>query len=273
LVTTQITKAQAVAISEPGHYLRADAADAWERVRAAFGKRALLTDSWRSYEVQEQIFRDRYRQGNHSGEPGFTTDVRTWNGVKWTRRQGTAAAAVPGTSNHGGGVAVDVRTSRRPTDPPYEEAVVFTSFSDPDRLAWLKVAAEHGWADDEGRSVGELWHITYYPNRDQHKTPAQSNPVQQLNTTTQNPTTITKAGGYTVQTLDLTNADKTPVKATGLWVKKLQGLLKAHGHYDGVIDGSGGAITKAGLIGFQKAKNLKPDAICGALTWAALIEQ
>jgi len=76
-----------------------------------------------------------------------------------------------------------------------------------------------------------------------------------------------------VQTLDLTNADKTPVKATGLWVKKLQGLLKAHGHYDGTIDGSGGAITKAGLVAFQKAKNLTPDAICGALTWAALIEQ
>jgi hypothetical protein len=150
--------------ANPGYVLRKDAAKAWDAAVIDYGKEVLITGAWRSYETQERIFRERYRVGARSPYG----DYRTWQGKTWGRVTG-AAAAVPGTSNHGGGVAVDVKTSRDKGDPAYPKAVVFTAFSDPDRLAFLKVAAKHGWYDDEGRSVGELWHLTYYPERDKRK--------------------------------------------------------------------------------------------------------
>lgn len=152
--------------SNPGYVLRDDAAKAWDRAVNAFGKKVLITGAWRSYATQERIFRERYAPGRFSP----FNDYRFWpkDGRTWARVTG-AAAAVPGTSNHGGGVAVDVKTQRQPGDPSYAEAVVFTSWNDADRARFLRVAAEHGWDDDEGRSVGELWHLTYYPDRDQHR--------------------------------------------------------------------------------------------------------
>jgi len=239
----QISRAEAQAISEPGHYLRPDAADAWERARKAFGKRVLITDSLRPIEVQERIFRERYVAGNHAGKPGYTNDVRTWQGQKWTRKTGTAAAAVPGTSNHGGGVAVDVRTVRRAEDPAHSEAVVFTSFNDPDRLAWLKAAKDHGWADDEGRAVNELWHMTYYPARDKHAKPA---------TTTALPVLRQGDKGTPVKTLQtaLNNQKTTNPKLT--------------------VDGDFGTRTTQAVKTFQTSKGLAADGIVGAKTYTAL---
>lgn len=168
-MSTQISAAQARALTTPfneGHRLHPDAARAWERAVKKFGKGVLLTDSYRPVSVQKRIFLERYVRGNHRGKTGFTNDVRWYDGSYWTRRRGVAAAAVPGTSNHGTGRAVDVRTRRGAGDPPYEKAVVFTSFNDADRLAFLRAAEQFGWDDDEGRSVDELWHLTYYPERD-----------------------------------------------------------------------------------------------------------
>jgi hypothetical protein len=171
MTTTQITLAQCRALaSNPGFALRSDAADAWDRACRAFGATVLLSGAWRSYETQERLFRERYVPGNHAGKAGYTRDVRTWQGQPWTRRTGTAAAAVPGTSNHGGGIAVDAKTARSAGDPAHPAAVTFTSFKDPDRARFLSVAGAHGWADDEGRSVDEPWHLTNYPGRDKHAT-------------------------------------------------------------------------------------------------------
>lgn len=152
-------------VNNPGFYLDDDAARSWDRAVDVFGKRVLITGAWRSRATQDRIFRERYVRGVASP----VGDNRFYDGSWWGRRRGTAAAAVPGTSNHGSGRAVDVKTSRSAGDPPYSVAVVFTSFTDPDRLRFLRVAAAHGWADDEGRSVGELWHLTYYPERDAHR--------------------------------------------------------------------------------------------------------
>jgi hypothetical protein len=179
----QIAASQCTNLSTaPGFYLRDDAARAWDRAVTAYGKRVLLTGAWRSLETQERLF-DRVKYPSTGRYlPGRTSpygDYRRYKGQVWGRVVG-AAAAVPGTSNHGSGLAVDVKTSRSAGDPAYPKAVVFTSFNDPDRLAFLKVAAAHGWADDEGRSVGELWHLTYYPARDKHRgeKPAASKPAK-----------------------------------------------------------------------------------------------
>jgi len=183
MTATQVSKSQCIELqSNPGYYLLKDAAYAWDRAVAAFGKQVLITGAWRSYETQEKLFDGekypnqapqygRYLRGNRAGQNGFTNDVRWWpaKGSYWTRKEGCAAAAVPGTSNHGGGLAVDVKTRREADDPPYAEAVIFASWSDADRTRFLRVAAEHGWDDDEGRIVNELWHLTYYPARDKHR--------------------------------------------------------------------------------------------------------
>lgn len=171
--------------SNPGFVLRSDAAEAWDRACAAFGRRVLITGAWRSRERQVELFDSelhpdtgRYVRGDHRGKPGFTNDYRgPYRGSWWTRKKGEAAAAVPGTSNHGGGVAVDAKTRREDGDPSRDVAVVFGGWSDSDREAFLKVAAEHGWTEDEGAWIGgvyrgpnaEFWHLTYYPAKDKHR--------------------------------------------------------------------------------------------------------
>jgi hypothetical protein len=171
MTAKQITRAQGTELqNNPGFVLLRDAAFAWDRASDEFGKVVAITGAWRSYAKQEELFLERYDRGNFAGHPGYTNDVRLWPGHGyWTRRAGTAAAAVPGTSNHGGGLSVDAKTRRDEGDPPYEAMVVFTSFVDEDRKAFLKVANKHGWYDDEGRDVDEFWHLTYYPERDQFR--------------------------------------------------------------------------------------------------------
>lgn len=52
-------------------------------------------------------------------------------------------------------------------------------------------------------------------------------------------------------------------------VRELQNLLVAHG-YPLTVDGVFGAKTETAVKNFQSISGLKPDGICGALTWAAL---
>lgn len=176
MVGTQINRSQGIElVSNPGFVLDDNAALSWDRVIDEYGKGVILTGAWRSYEDQVKFFDSekypqtgRYVRGNMSGWAGYTNDVRgPYRGSYWTRRAGTAAAAVPGTSNHGSGRAVDVKTRRDASDPPYSRAVVFTSFDDPDRIRFLKIAAKHGWYDTEGKSVGEHWHLTWYEHLDE----------------------------------------------------------------------------------------------------------
>jgi len=183
MVGQQISKTQCIELlSNPGFFLSKNAAYAWDRTILEFGKDVLLTGAWRSYATQVELFdselssKGRYVRGNHAGKKGFTDDVRgrtangsLYRGSWWTRKAGTAAAAVPGTSNHGSGVAVDVKTKREAGDPSYDEAVIFSGFSDEDRLRFLKIAAKNGWYDAEGREVNEHWHITWYEDKDQFK--------------------------------------------------------------------------------------------------------
>lgn len=169
MVVAQIHRSAGRALTAPfstNFVLRTDAAIAWDRAVKKYGKAVLLTGAWRSQDTQVKIFTERYVRGYHKGKPGFTDDVRKWNGQLWTRRKGTASAAVPGTSNHGGGIAVDVKTARYPGDPAWPTAVIFVGFNDEDRRAFLKVAAEFGWEDAEGRSINEPWHLTYNAKAD-----------------------------------------------------------------------------------------------------------
>ncbi|MFD6163697.1 D-alanyl-D-alanine carboxypeptidase family protein [Oerskovia sp. NPDC060287] len=95
-----------------GHLLRADAAAGFEALatafKAKFGKALVVTDAYRPKAGafgQIAIFEDRYPHPTYQG----VNDRRgPWKGKYWWRRTGTAAAAVPGTSNHGWGLALDL---------------------------------------------------------------------------------------------------------------------------------------------------------------------
>lgn len=123
-----------------GEVLHHLAARSWAALRAAAqadGVRvAMGADAYRPYETQERIFRTRYRQVN-AWRPG----ARRWQGAWWVKLPGVAAAAIPGTSNHGWGLAVDV-------DDATSEALP--------AVRWLKLyAALYGWSAE---IQSEAWH-------------------------------------------------------------------------------------------------------------------
>lgn len=121
------------------------------RYRIEFGGDIAMTDAYRRYEVQESIFRDRYVRGVPQG----TGDARWWLGAWWYRRSGEASAAVPGTSNHGWAVAVDLGGG--------------INIAGTERHAWMRREApglgwvHPSWAHDNNPSNGseEPWHFEY----------------------------------------------------------------------------------------------------------------
>lgn len=98
-----------------------------------------------NYYAQHETFMRRYQTGYVQYAPG-KVDARRYNGVLYYRKPGQAAAAVPGTSNHGWGCAIDVAgLGSNPTR--------YSQFS--------AVAYRHGLSNVEGLSVGEKWHWTH----------------------------------------------------------------------------------------------------------------
>jgi len=136
--------------TDANYRLRADAAAAWQQVIDLWGAQPNVTSAWRSFDVQRNLFVTRYEPAETGG--GDFCDVRKWDGVRYVRTSDLGPAAIPGTSNHGAGLAVDVSG--------------WTGFDDPERLRFLDLARDFGWYDDEGCRVYEPWHLTYYPDRD-----------------------------------------------------------------------------------------------------------
>lgn len=98
-----------------------------------------ITEAYRSFEEQDRIFRARYTPGHKSG---------VWYaGTYWRKRAGVAVAAVPGTSNHGWGIALDIKN--------------YGSTSGPGFRWLLDHAGAFGWSWATGRNVNEPWHWEY----------------------------------------------------------------------------------------------------------------
>jgi len=96
-------------------------------------------DAFRTYAIQERIFRDRYTTTYLPRRP-----TKIWNGVTWFLKPNQATAAVPGTSNHGKGLAVDIKNAG-PFDVGFHK--------------WMSETGPlYGWSNSEGRSIGEPWH-------------------------------------------------------------------------------------------------------------------
>jgi len=103
------------------------------------------TNAYRPYADQARIFRERYIP-HSTWLPGR----KRWEGKWWSKRSGVAAAAVPGTSNHGWGLAVDVseRVDGR-----------LVSLTQP-ALKWMTAHAHlYGFSWE---LTSEPWHIRWY---------------------------------------------------------------------------------------------------------------
>ena len=127
---------------EPYGKLHWRAAESWEAMRQKalddgldFFKPTSSGDTYRSYQSQETAFRQRYQL-----KPIANSSSRTFEGKKWYLKRGLAPLAVPGTSNHNLGLAVDVHTANG------------------DRLKWMQQnIVNFGWSWEVVPK--EPWHI------------------------------------------------------------------------------------------------------------------
>lgn len=128
-------------ISSDGAMLYRTAAEAFYAMQLAALREGILLqpssvfDAYRPYKVQERIFLERYKT---IWLP--FVDKKVWQGKTWYKWSGATAAA-PGTSNHGWGLAIDIKDSSG------------------SRLAWLvRNAPTYGfyWEIQD-----EAWHLRY----------------------------------------------------------------------------------------------------------------
>ena len=106
----------------PGGRLWPEAALTWNAMRAQF-----IADGGNG---------DEFRPGGTESSARSVTQQRHF----WAHQP--PPAAVPGTSNHGWGIAVDIPSARA--------------------QAWiLRNGQRYGWSHDEGARVGEIWHYRY----------------------------------------------------------------------------------------------------------------
>lgn len=114
----------------------------WRAVARNAGWNLTITsaaDAFRTYVIQERIFRARYTL-----TPLWQRPTKRWNGQTWYLLPGQATAAVPGTSNHGKGLAVDIKDAGGFKGKFYE---------------WMtETGPAFGWSNAEGRSINEPWH-------------------------------------------------------------------------------------------------------------------
>lgn len=158
-----------------GGFLQANAAYWFEQWRIAARNAGYdltitsIADAYREYAVQERIFRQRYTPVYTQYAAG-KVDRRLWLNSYWYRKPGYAAAAVPGTSNHGRGLAVDIKDVGGFTSKFYK---------------WLKATgADYGFSNTEGASVNEAWHWVHNGKAVPPK------PLPETNTPTPTPETV-----------------------------------------------------------------------------------
>lgn len=112
----------------------------------AAGFKVRATGTYRTLKQQEQLFLSRYTTKELPGRP-----TKKWNGVTYWQLPKTAMAAVPGTSNHGWGLAVDFAEELDGDTQPESVSPRF--------VKWLcRQASRYGFSAE---LQSEPWHWRY----------------------------------------------------------------------------------------------------------------
>lgn len=191
------------------------------------------TGTYRSYQAQVNLFLRRYDNVPRGTRHEF------WRGKNWYLKPKVAGAAVPGTSNHGWGLAVDFSERRLGVERPLTARTLqWLSVNGP-KFGWWNTVKSENWhwcwcLGDGPMPAAVLAEEGNYPNP----------PVPVVRPT-------------------LRNGD------SGEDVKVLQMKLNKVGA-NLLVDGEFGPRTEQAVQAFQAAKNLTPDGVVGPETWGAL---
>lgn len=121
----------------------------FEAMAAAFlaerDRKLSFTGAYRSFAQQDALFRSRHRVDS-AGRKHYA-------GLRWTLIPGMANANIPGTSNHGYGLALDLAIGT---------PQAFTSLTIPDTLWLISRAPDFGFF---GENASEGWHWVLHPDR------------------------------------------------------------------------------------------------------------
>ena len=205
----------------------------------AEGIEAWSTGNYRSYDQQVKLFKERYSTTPIPGRP-----TKVWNGVTHWQKPFTAMAAVPGTSNHGLGLAVDFAEKRSG-----KVVSVSSQF-----VKWMTANAHRYGFSAEAQS--EPWHWRYFAG--------DSIPQEVL---------LFESGMSPVApTPPVHNCSGTILRRNdkGECVVTMQRKLIEKGFEPGPADGKFGKKTETAVRYFQEVNKLKVDGVVGPKTWAVL---
>lgn len=235
------------------------AARAWNALVAECGKKGLpLTFTYggmyRTYQEQYNLFLARYTTAVVS------TSRKWWDGRWWYLKPGNAMAAVPGTSNHGLGLAIDCAFDRDPSDGlgPDDAA----SIASHPQFPWFRDNIARFGFSFEAQS--EPWHIRYVAG---DSLPQAVKDFEQ-GLIPSFPPFAPEKGQFGLWPI----APKPTVKFgdEGDVVKYLQGVLKKKGYAIGRIHGRFGKNTEKQVTAFQKDHFLTADGWVGNKTWRVI---
>lgn len=230
--------------------------------------------TYRSYNQQVTLFKSRYEIGGaHGGCKNWDSNgdgkVERWC-KKLVNGKVPATAAVPGTSNHGWGLAIDVAWDSDESDG-----------IGPDDAQYIKGHPGWPWLLENAHRFGfswelqsEPWHIRYVAGDNVPQAvldweafaaslggdPPPVPPTAPAPT----PEPPAPEGGTYMQWLNTIRRT-----SNGNTVTILQSLLKSLG-YSIQVDGAFGRQTEDGVKWFQALRGLEVDGIVGPKTWNAL---
>ena len=231
------------------------AADAWDAMVAAAEsdgvelKPVSAGDTYRSYDSQKTAFLQRYVTSPIEG-----TSTRTFEGKTWYLKKGMAKLAVPGTSQHNWGIAVDVHTA-----------------AEPKRLNWL-IGNVRKFGFSWEVVPEEPWHLRY--------TEGDNVPDAVKEWLTKNGKEVVAAAPASAEVKSTPTATNSAVDVDSLpalvkdyrgpAVKRAQRLLEKHG-VQCAQDGDFGPKTQSAVKQFQQKKGLPVTGDVDKATWAALL--
>lgn len=238
--------------TSPTRQLSASAANSYRRMRTDGLPAGNITSAYRSTASQEAIFLARYkRQSFGSGPYG---DVRWYKGRRYVRVSGLPVA-VPGTSAHNKGLAIDVSPNTV-------------------QGRWLRsYGARHGWYRPIPKSDPVHWEYRSSKDQDRKDQIAARSKVKKAQKALRVPQSgvgdsATLKGARAVESAN----DSPPTFPYGKSYAQTRSGTKA----DGVWGPKSRAANTKTVKAFQTAIGTKPDGYWGPTTqavWAALLKK